>query len=808
MLLDPVTCCGVIKVWTAYFKRNGTIHFDIWRPTGTNFKLVGTYEFATVTSDGLERWIVDEKYTVYPGDYIGWFTPMKEMVAYINENASGKAKSVIFFTLRPSSLPLGQGLSWSKAETQSSKTYAIKAEYAANQKPYFVNLDARIQVVPHTAIGTVLYTISATDPDVSDTTITQLSYNMTSQSQLFSFDPSTRQVRVSADIPYSFVEECLTFYVQDICEHNQKKQLCISTDNVPPTIVCTPQTAFIKENTPGNVDLTSVVVSDPTDDVTCSLRTWPPNNHFRLNGANFDYTIYVDANPGFRVVDQSMYTVEVTCTDLKNTTKWNCTVQILPSERPMFTNLPSLLPLSTGNVKGEIVYTVSVTDPDSTSFDFSMTCKPSPCPFTIYNTGHIQLTEDIIKLTASGYELNITVTDGYHNISSYLAVIYGANVYPKFTNLPGKLSVEENTARGTSVYTVIATDSNRDTLTYSMKSSPESGMDYFSIDNFSGLISTSTTRSIDFETMETFYKFTVTVTDGTFFVSESLSINITNVNEQPTFSRNTYRIVANESKAYSTLPDPNFIVNDVDFGDTHLFKLDCLGNNEYFNMNDTTSILSFAVDYDLDVPGKQRFITCIVIATDRGGLTATATLSITINEINDNTPKFEADRYTFNVYRGSAIGLMIGRVSATDADIGTNGEIVYSTDAIENFDVSLAGLITLQGYNAAHINSIKVYATDAGSPARTGTASVTVIIIEPTSTASSSTTTGYKSFIEDKRNTAWIVILALLALITTLLAVWLCWRSIRSWPIGFDPFYECHLPEIPGTVILDRCNSF
>ncbi|KAK3597371.1 hypothetical protein CHS0354_034614 [Potamilus streckersoni] len=781
MLDDPVTCCGVIKGWTAYFKHNGTIHFDIWRPTlGKDFKLVGTYEFTTGTSDGQDYMTIVDKYTVYPGDYIGWYTPLKEMVAYINGNSSGEAKSVKFFKLRPSSLFLGQELSWFKAVSLSSKTYAIKAEYAANKSPQFVNLDANIQVVPHTAIGTVLYSITASDPDISDTTITQLIYNM------------TNQVRVSADIPNSFGRECLSFEVQDICKHIDKKSLCIFTDNVPPTIMCQPQTASIIETTTGNVDLISVVVSDPTDDVTCSLRTWPKNNHFQLRGANFDYTIYVDTNPGFRVVDQRMYTVEVTCTDSKNSTTWNSTIEILPSAPPMFTNLPNLLPLSSGNVNQEIVYTVSVTDPDSTSFDFSMTCKPSPCPFSIYNTGHIQLTQDIITLNAGGYQLNITVTDGYHNISSYLTVIYNANLYPKFTNLPAELTIEENTPRGTSIYTVTATDNNRDTLTYSMKSSPQSGMSYFSIDIFGGLISTSVMKSIDYETMETFFKFTVTVTDGIIFVSQSLTINVTNVNEEPSFSQNTYRIVANESKANTILPDPNFIVNDVDDGDTHLFKLDCLANNGYFTMNDTTGILRFAVDYDLDVPGKLRLITCVVTATDRGGLSATAMLSITINEINDNSPKFKKSLYKFSVYRDSAIGLVIGRISATDADIGNNGEIIYSTDPTENlFDVSLAGHITRQGYNVIQNHGFKVYATDSGSPAQTGTASVTVIIMEPTSTASSSTTTGYKTFIEDKRNMVWIVFLALLALITTLLTVWLCWTSIRSWPIGFDPFYEC-----------------
>ncbi|KAK3599455.1 hypothetical protein CHS0354_036475 [Potamilus streckersoni] len=333
-----------------------------------------------------------------------------------------------------------------------------------------------------------------------------------------------------------------------------------------------------------------------------------------------------------------------------------------------------------------------------------------------------------------------------------------------------------------------------------MTAFPTTGIGYFSIDRTDGFISTSTVNLIDFEKIpDRNFTFTVFVTDGRRSVSENLSINITDVNEPPSFNQSIYVINANENMANTKLPNPGFYVHDVDVDDTHIFKHDCFPKNSYFTMNDTTGMLTFAVDYDLDIPGRPKIINCNVKVTDKGNLTATAMLSITLNEINDNTPTFNNSSYTFVVYNDSVLGQVIGHVSAMDADVGTDGQFVYSTNqtglAQNYFTVSPTGYITIErSLNREHVGSrlfFTVYATDAGSPARTGSASVTVIVLEPTTTTASTTTNSYRTFIEDKRNIVWIVFLAVLVFLIVLLTLWICWRSIMSWPIGFYPFHEC-----------------
>ena len=53
-------------------------------------------------------------------------------------------------------------------------------------------------------------------------------------------------------------------------------------------------------------------------------------------------------------------------------------------------------------------------------------------------------------------------------------------------------------------------------------------------------------------------------------------------------------------------------------------------------------------------------------------------LSITVLDSNDHFPKFSKDLYVGEVRENSRVGTFVLNVTATDKDIGTNGEVVYS----------------------------------------------------------------------------------------------------------------------------------
>lgn len=79
-----------------------------------------------------------------------------------------------------------------------------------------------------------------------------------------------------------------------------------------------------------------------------------------------------------------------------------------------------------------------------------------------------------------------------------------------------------------------------------------------------------------------------------------------------------------------------------------------------------------SLDYDLDVAGTASSITCTVTVSD-GDLKDTASLVVTINDVNDNKPTFGSSAYTFYASPATGVGTVLGSIAASDADIGAFG---------------------------------------------------------------------------------------------------------------------------------------
>ncbi len=67
-----------------------------------------------------------------------------------------------------------------------------------------------------------------------------------------------------------------------------------------------------------------------------------------------------------------------------------------------------------------------------------------------------------------------------------------------------------------------------------------------------------------------------------------------------------------------------------------------------------------------------------VTAMDSQSLTGVTSVTISLLDVNDNTPVFESDTYMFSISEDSREFSVIGVVSATDKDDGENSTISYS----------------------------------------------------------------------------------------------------------------------------------
>lgn len=82
-----------------------------------------------------------------------------------------------------------------------------------------------------------------------------------------------------------------------------------------------------------------------------------------------------------------------------------------------------------------------------------------------------------------------------------------------------------------------------------------------------------------------------------------------------------------------------------------------------------------------------------VVAADNGSpssLAATVVVVVTVADVNDNDPEFDAEHYEFHVEENRPAGTVFGAVSAADRDAGDNALVRYSLiPANSSFNVNL-----------------------------------------------------------------------------------------------------------------------
>uniref|UniRef100_A0A8C1V3G6 FAT atypical cadherin 3b n=1 Tax=Cyprinus carpio TaxID=7962 RepID=A0A8C1V3G6_CYPCA len=115
----------------------------------------------------------------------------------------------------------------------------------------------------------------------------------------------------------------------------------------------------------------------------------------------------------------------------------------------------------------------------------------------------------------------------------------------------------------------------------------------------------------------------------------------------------------------------------------------------------------------------QNNYTLTVKATSKGGLEAYVTVNVQIMDMNDLRPLFSPTSYTTVISESAPLGASVAQVTATDADIGSNGEFYYFfREDVEEFAVHpTSGVVSLTAKVNADKNSrfdLEVLAVDRG----------------------------------------------------------------------------------------------
>ncbi|XP_061179511.1 protocadherin-like wing polarity protein stan, partial [Saccostrea echinata] len=769
-----INCCGVVSSWEFYVKTNsGTVKLQIWRPEGGGqFKLVGENSYTVAAGDENDEFLytvpTNERISVRDGDYIGFFTAGQPMISHKSE---GDGTDGYTYSTTIGAQTVGSTYNWGSQTADTRKEYAINVRLVPGNSPTLSNLDSTVTFPDSTAANTLMFTVTWSDNDPLDI----LTVVMTTTTSSFSFDTTNGEVKNTGALPYG--NNPLSFRVTDDCGRTDTGTLTISVTNSVPVITNLPATADITEDHANEQLLYTLTVTDDSlgDSVTCSIASSNPTttNFFsRIVSGSTNYGIYIKAQPSLSYDTARQYILTISCTDTKDTAQGTFTVYVTRNNPPAFTNLQATKTIAASTTTtGSVIYTVTSTDSDSNQLYYNMTCAPAACPFTIHNSGEILSTSDLSQHTVPGYDLYVYVTDGKTLVGprTLTVIISGINTAPVITNLPlaAPLTVPENSALSMSVFQVSVSDVNSaDTHTYAASYTPSLGSTLFSLNTATGLISTSSTQNINFEsvsTTATTYVITITATDGQATATDTLSIVITDQNEAPVFGKASYAISGNEGAAGSTVGNPSFDVTDPDTGESLFYSIDC----PTFVINSNTGVITFSHDYDLDKAGTASSVTCTVTVTD-GDLSDTASLVVTINDVNDNTPAFGSSTYTFYAQPSTGVGTVLGSIAATDGDVGSFGTVSYTLDqtslGYEYFGVQSNGDFYvkngLTSFSSGTTVTLTATAQDSGG--LKDTAPVTIVIPESTTAAPTTTTDRHVTFLEDSRNIAWVTVASVL----------------------------------------------
>ena len=355
------------------------------------------------------------------------------------------------------------------------------------------------------------------------------------------------------------------------------------------------------------------------------------------------------------------YTFNVRVTDGINTTTQQITVNInnLNDNSPIISSSE----LFTANENQTSIGSVSASDADGDSLAYSI----SGSEINISNTGILTFATAPDYETKNSYTATVTVTDGFNSVVQNIAVgilDILENVAPSISGLASSIAVNENQ---TSVVTVTATDPNGDTLSYSLTGTDASSL---SIDA-SGVITFDSAP--DYET-KTSYSVTVNVSDEIESVSQTISININNLNDISPTINSSATFNANENQTAIGAVS----ANDLE-GDSITFSI----SGSEITIDASSGVLAFASAPNFE---SKSTYTATVTASD-GSNATTQNITVNINNLNDNSPIFTSST-TFNVDENQ---INIGTASVSDAD---GDSITYSISGSELLIDSSSGALT------------------------------------------------------------------------------------------------------------------
>ncbi|MBO1348908.1 MAG: VCBS repeat-containing protein [Hormoscilla sp. GUM202] len=322
--------------------------------------------------------------------------------------------------------------------------------------------------------------------------------------------------------------------------------------------------------------------------------------------------------------------------------------------------------ISENSDEGAVVGTFSITDPNNgDTFTYQLVAGAGDTDNAAFTIDGDQLLFNSSPdfETKSSYSIRVKSTSaaGLSYSENFTINVKDVNEDPTDINLSNN-SIDENVAANTVVGTFSTTDPDTgDSFTYQLVAGTgDTDNAAFTIDGDQLLFNSSP----DFETQSS-YSILVQTTDaeGESY-SKNLTININDVNEDPT-DINLSNNSINENVAANTVVG-TFSTTDPDTGDTFTYQL-VAGtgdtDNSAFTIDGDQLLFNSSPDFE-----TQSSYSILVQSTDPGGLSYSENLTININNVNEDPT--DLDLSNNSIDENVAANTVVGTFSTIDPDTG------------------------------------------------------------------------------------------------------------------------------------------
>ncbi|KAJ8985393.1 hypothetical protein NQ317_007551 [Molorchus minor] len=585
-----------------------------------------------------------------------------------------------------------------------------------DNRPTFTSSSLVFRVKEDVKIGQVVGSVATVEPDqensIPGSSMGHITYTLTSLmsdtiGDAFDIDRSTGSLLVARELDRETQAEYrLEVRALDTSTMNNPQSSAITVrvdiadvnDN-PPKWSQDPITIPIDENTDIGISVYNFTAFDADSGSNGDLRyslvkQFPNTNAFTVD--SLTGTLTLSSNLDYETVQE--YTLIVKATDqslnVSERLSTSVTARIIVTDYndndPRFvvptTSTAYLSESATVGMTVTHLVAVDLDSGDNGRVTYVISSGNDQGLFALgYDTGVLTLTKPL-QYNQKSFVLNITANDHgtptrKASIELKLIVQGTVNGPPKFLDSEYIATVSEDAFIGSLVTKVAAKSGlNEDNENLTFIIPPGIGEDTFEIKSPSGKVFTK--KPLDREITETYF-IPIYVSDSTnsattLFDTTTLVIKVSDVNDHtPVFQKGScYRLFVPENSDTAVIH--TVVAKDLDIGFNGDISYSITSGNvgNKFSIDMKTGDLSAR---PLDRERHSRYYLSITVQ-DQGtpSLQSSCNMTISVEDQNDNDPKFDLPRYSTTILEDVPIDTSILKVHASDDDVGVNAKIIYS----------------------------------------------------------------------------------------------------------------------------------